>query len=87
MIPPARAEARRALGTQPRRIRSATPLSGFIAAHHDYNWQEAEDHFRLVWSAEVVHPNVHLLGLFYLLSLGRFDAALDEVAKAIARIR
>jgi tetratricopeptide (TPR) repeat protein len=31
-----------------------------------------------------VHPNVHLLSLFYLLSLGRFDAALDEAAKAIA---
>jgi len=84
MIPHARDEARKALERVPSHPLGHAVL-GIIAAHHDYNWQEADDQFRRVGSAEFVHPNVHLLSLFYLLSLGRFDAALDEVAKAIAQ--
>jgi tetratricopeptide (TPR) repeat protein len=84
MIPRARDEARQALDHAPSHPLGHAVL-GIIAAHHDYNWREAEDQFRLVGSAEFVHPNVHLLSLFYLLSLGRFNAALDEVAKAIAQ--
>jgi adenylate cyclase len=84
MIRRARDEARKALEYSPTHPLGHAVL-GVIAAHHDYNWQEAADQFRRVGSAEFVHPNVHLLSLFYLLSLGRFDAALDEVAKAIAQ--
>jgi TolB-like protein/cytochrome c-type biogenesis protein CcmH/NrfG len=83
MIPRARDEAHKALELAPSHPLAHAVL-GIIAAHHDYNWPEAEDQFRRVGASEFVHPNVHLLSLFYLLSLGRFDAALAEAAKAIA---
>ncbi|MBA2259709.1 MAG: hypothetical protein H0W18_12510, partial [Acidobacteria bacterium] len=85
MIPRARAEARQALDLVPSHPLAHAVL-GIIAAHHDYDWSEAADQFRRVRASELFpHPNVHLLSLFYLLSLGRFDAALDEVGKAIAQ--
>jgi tetratricopeptide (TPR) repeat protein len=83
MISRARDEARKALELAPSHPLGHAVL-GIIAAHHDYDWPEAEDQFRRVGASEFLHPNVHLLSLFYLLSLGRFDAALDEAAKAIA---
>jgi len=83
MIPRARDEARTALELSPSHPLGHAVL-GIIAAHHDHNWPEAEDQFRRAGTAEFVHPNVHLLSLFYLLSLGRFDAALAEVDQAIA---
>jgi tetratricopeptide (TPR) repeat protein len=84
MIPRARDEARKSLELAPSHPLGHAVL-GIIAVHHDYNWPEAEDQFRHVATAEFVHPNVHLLSLFYLLSLGRFDAALAEVDQAIAQ--
>jgi TolB-like protein/Tfp pilus assembly protein PilF len=84
MMSRARDEARQALNLVPSHPLAHAVL-GIVAAHHEYDWPTAEDHFGRVRASEFAHPNVHLLSVFYLLSLGRFDAALAEVTKAIAR--
>ena len=63
MISCARAlEAREGAGAAYRPIRSRTPYSESIAAHHDYDWQEAEEQFRQRRAPpKQAHPNVHFL--------------------------
>ena len=60
VMPRAREEAGKALALR-RRTRSRHAVLGIIAAHHDYDWSEAEARFACVEAAEFVHPNVHLL--------------------------
>jgi eukaryotic-like serine/threonine-protein kinase len=83
VIPPARAEARRALELFPGEP-AAHRVLGQIAALHDYDWKEAEEQFRRARASEAVHPGVRLAyGLFYLLPLGRFEEAIEEETQAI----
>jgi TolB-like protein/Flp pilus assembly protein TadD/predicted Ser/Thr protein kinase len=81
----ARSEARKALGLLPSES-TAHALLGVIAALHDYDWKEAEEQFRLARLSETVQPYVHdMYATYYLSSLGRFEEALQERAKAIAQ--
>ncbi len=85
MMPLARSEARKALELLPSEP-TAHALVGVIAALHDYDWKEAEEQFRLARASEALPPDVHdLYATFYLSSLGRFEEALAERAKAIAQ--
>ena len=84
MAPLARAEARKALELLPSEPMAHAVL-GAIAALHDYDWKEAEQHFKLVVSSEFLAPEIHdFYALFYLAPLGRFEEALQEREKAIA---
>lgn len=84
MMARARAEARKALELIPSHPMAHAVL-GIIAAQHDYDWTQAEKEFSVVRASPSVHPNVHLLSVFYLLSLGRPDEALRAVTEAIAQ--
>jgi serine/threonine-protein kinase len=85
MAPLARAEARRALDLLPSEPMAHAVL-GAVAALHDYDWTEAEEHSKLVRASESLAPEVHdFYALFYLSPLGRFDEAIQERAKAITQ--
>lgn len=85
MVPLARTEARKALELLPSEP-NAHALLGRIAGVYDYDWKEAEERFRLARASEHCPPDVHdLYALLYLVPLGRFEEALQELAKAIAQ--
>jgi serine/threonine protein kinase/Tfp pilus assembly protein PilF len=85
MAPLARAEARKALELVPSEPK-AHALLGAIAASHDYDWQEADEHFRLARASEPLPPEVHAMyAECFLVPLGRFEEAIQERAKAIAQ--
>jgi len=83
MMPRARFEARKALELIPSHPMAHAVL-GTIAALHDYDWQEAEQQFRLARASESLGPNGRMLALFYSVARGRFDEALKEMATVIA---
>jgi TolB-like protein/Tfp pilus assembly protein PilF len=85
MAPLARAEARKALELLPSKS-AAHALLGTVAAVHDYDWKEAEEQFRLARASGSLSLEVHdAYALFYLLPLGRFEEAIQELSKAIAQ--
>ncbi|MGQ0735875.1 MAG: protein kinase domain-containing protein [Acidobacteriota bacterium] len=85
MIPRARAEVLRALEIVPSHLMAHAVL-GAITALSDYQWQVAERHVLLARSSESLPPHGRFLcALGYLMAVGRFDEALDEMAKAIAQ--
>ncbi len=85
IVPPARAEARKALELLPYEP-IAHAVLGAIAAVHDYDWKEAEQQFRLARRSEFLPPDVHAWYAYcYLLPLGRFEEAIQECAKAVAQ--
>jgi tetratricopeptide (TPR) repeat protein len=85
MAPLARAEAWKALELLPSEP-TAHALLGAIAASYDYDWREAEEHFRLARACESLPPEVHgMYADLFLVPLGRFKEALQEWAKAIAQ--
>ncbi len=85
MVPLARAEARKALELLPSEPMAHAVL-GAIAASHDYDWKEAEEQFRLARVSESLPPDVHAwCALFYSLPMGRFEEAIQGLAKAIAQ--
>ena len=80
----ARAEAREALELVPSEPK-AHALLGAIAASH-YDWQDAEQQFKLARASESLPPEVHAMYADYFLApLGRFEEALHERAKALAQ--
>jgi serine/threonine protein kinase/tetratricopeptide (TPR) repeat protein len=83
MVGRARDEAQRALALVPAHLMAQAVL-GLIAGQHDYDWRQAADRFRSVLSSPQRPSSVNQLCAFYLISLGRFDAALDEIGLAIA---
>jgi TolB-like protein len=85
MAPLARAEGRKALELSP--VRAEThALLGAIAAVHDYDWNAAEEQFRLATASESLPPYVRFWYVGnYLLPLRRFEEATQEWAKAIAQ--
>jgi serine/threonine-protein kinase len=85
MAPLARAEARKALELLPSEPMAHAVL-GAVAALHDYDWKEAEEHSKLVRASESLPPEVQdFYALFYLLPLGRFEEAILERVKAIVQ--
>jgi len=85
MVPLARAEARKALELLPSKS-AAHALLGSIAAVHDYDWKEAEEQFRLARASQSLPTEVHdAYAMFYLMPLGRFEEAIQELAKTIAQ--
>jgi serine/threonine-protein kinase len=85
MAPLARAEARKALELLPSEP-MALALLGVIAAVHDYDWREAEQQFGLALKSESLPPAVRdAYAMYFLSSLGRYEEAIQERAKAIAQ--
>ena len=77
VIPLARAAVHEALRIEPS-LPEAHALRGVWAGGYDnYDWREAEQHWRVAMSGELVSCHVHFwYGHHYLLPLGRFDDAL-----------
>lgn len=85
VIPLARAEAWKALELLPSEP-IAHAVLGAIAAAHDYDWQEADEQFRLARASDSVPPSVHhMYAGSYLSPLGRFGEALQLMEKVIAQ--
>jgi TolB-like protein len=85
MIQFARAEARKALELLPSEPLAHAVL-GAIAALQDYDWKGASEHFKLAKASESLSPWVHnLYAGCYLSPLGRFEEALQQAEKVIAR--
>jgi TolB-like protein len=81
-MPEARAAARKALELQPSDP-IANAVLGVISALHDYDWKDAAERFRLVHASESVSPSSRLYEMFYLLTLGQFEDARQEISKAM----
>ena len=80
----ARVEAERALEVSPGEP-NAHRVLGTIAAH-DYDWKGAEEQFRLARASEPVPSHIRMsYALDYLLPLGRFEEASQEMSQAIAQ--
>jgi TolB-like protein/Tfp pilus assembly protein PilF len=85
MIQLARAEARKALELLPSEPLAHAVL-GAMAAVHDYDWQGSDEHFKLARASESLSPWVHnMYAACYLSPLGRFEEALQQAEKVIAR--
>jgi TolB-like protein/tRNA A-37 threonylcarbamoyl transferase component Bud32/Tfp pilus assembly protein PilF len=85
MVPLARVEARKAVELLPSGP-GAHSLLGVIAALHDYDWEEAGEHFGLAMASGSPPAEVRgAYALWYLMPLGRFEEAIAEGAKAIAQ--
>ena len=84
VIPLARAAVHEALRIEPS-LPEAHALRGVWAGGYDnYDWREAEQHWRVAMSGELVSCHVHFwYGHHYLLPLGRFHDALAQMKKGI----
>ena len=84
VIPLARAAVDEALRIEPS-LPEAHALRGVWASgYDDYDWHEAERHWRLALAREPVSSHVRLwYGNHYLAPLGRFQEALDAMAKGV----
>ena len=84
VIPLARAAVHEALRIEPS-LSEAHALRGVWAGGYDnYDWREAEQHWRVAMSGELVSCHVHFwYGHHYLLPLGRFHDALAEMKKGL----
>jgi eukaryotic-like serine/threonine-protein kinase len=81
----ARTEVRKALELFPCEHHACAVL-GAIAASHDYDWKEADQQFALARASERIPPEVRdLYATFYLLPLGKFEAAIGQETEAIAQ--
>jgi len=83
VMPQARAEAGRAL-----EISHSDPTAHavlcFVASTYDYDWGEAQRHYREATAADSLPPSARVLAAFaYLLPLGRFEEAMREIGTAI----
>jgi TolB-like protein/Tfp pilus assembly protein PilF len=84
-IPLARAEARKALDLLPSEP-IAHAVLGALAAVNDYDWNEADEQFKLARASGPIAPSVQqLYAGFYLSPLGQFEEALQHSEKVIAQ--
>jgi len=83
MMPPAREEARKALqfsAAEPR----AHAVLGSVAGLYDYDWKQAEEHFRRAMAAASIPPEVHgRYAVYYLMPLRPWEEAIEEIEKAL----
>lgn len=84
VIPLARAAVHEALRIEPS-LPEAHALRGVWASgYDDYDWNEAERHWRMAMAREPVSCHVRFwYGNHYLLPIGRFQDALDAMAKGL----
>jgi tetratricopeptide (TPR) repeat protein len=84
VIPLARAAVDEALRIDPC-LPEAHALRGVWAGGYDnYDWREAEQHWRVAMSGELASCHVHFwYGHHFLLPLGRFDDALAQMTKGL----
>jgi serine/threonine-protein kinase len=76
-LPLSRAQGRRALELDPS-LPDGNALLGAVAAMYDYDWKEAEKHFRLAMPPGAVAPHVYRYYAHYcLLPTGRTDEAVE----------
>ena len=80
--PPARAACLKALEIDPT-LADAQAMLGWIAAAYDYDWKEAGRLFRSAMASNTVSPVVHWLAGHYLLSIGDFKPAIQEMERAL----
>jgi eukaryotic-like serine/threonine-protein kinase len=80
--PPARAACLKALAIDPS-LPDALAMLGWIAAAYDYDWKEAERLFQSAMAANPVSPTVHWMAGHYLLSIGHFKPAIQEIERAL----
>jgi serine/threonine-protein kinase len=77
-MPLMREEARKALKIDPS-LPEAQAMLGIVAGVYDYDWKEAEQHFRLALAQDPVPLRVrHWYGYFYLLPVGRTDESVVQ---------
>ena len=83
-IPLARAAVHEALRIEPSLSEAHALLGVWTGGFDNYDWAEAERHWRVAMSGEVVSCHVHLwYGNHHLMPLGRFDEALAEMKKGL----
>ena len=85
VIPLARAAVDEALRIEPS-LPEAHALRGcWASGHDDYDWHAAERHWRVAMAREPVASHIRLwYGNHYLAPIGRFQEALDAIAKGVA---
>jgi serine/threonine-protein kinase len=82
-MPLVRAQAGKALELDPS-LPDAHAMLGVVAAVFDYDWKEAERHFRMALSRDAVPPTVHLCyASFFLMPTGRLAEAMQEYDQAV----
>ena len=84
VIPLARAAVDEALRIEPS-LPEAHALRGvWLTGYDDYDWHESERHWRVALAREPVASHVRLwYGNHYLAAIGRFQEALDAIAKGV----
>ncbi|MBV8201807.1 MAG: hypothetical protein JOZ15_14385, partial [Acidobacteria bacterium] len=80
-MPRAKAAARRALEIDPE-LADAHACLGFVKAHYDWDWAGAEADFQRSLALDPGRATTHQWYSHYLLSVRRFDAAMDEARRA-----
>ena len=84
VIPLARAAVHEALRIDPSMPEAHALLGAWTGGYDDYDWHRAEQHWRLALAREPVSSHVRFwYGNHYLLPLGRFQEALDAMAKGL----
>jgi serine/threonine-protein kinase len=84
VIPLARAAVHKALRIDPSLSEPHALLGAWAGGYDNYDWNEAEQHWRLALAREPVPSHIRLwYGNHYLLPLGRFREALDAMAKGV----
>jgi serine/threonine-protein kinase len=82
-MPAARVHAQKALELSPADARAHAVLCA-VACLYDYDWGEAGKHFQLALAAEPVPSEVRArCSLNYLLPLGRTQAAIEQIERAL----
>jgi eukaryotic-like serine/threonine-protein kinase len=84
VIPLARSAVHEALRIEPSLSEAHALLGVWAGGYDDYDWHEAEQHWRVAMAREPV--SCHVLfwyGNHYLLPIGRFQDALDAMAKGL----
>jgi serine/threonine-protein kinase len=85
VIPLGRAAVHEALRIDPSMPEAHAILGAWTGGYDDYDWHRAEQHWRLALAREPVSHHLWLwYGNHYLLPLGRFQDALDAMAKGVA---
>ncbi len=88
VIPLARAAVHEALRIEPSMAEAHALLGVWVGGYDNYDWREAERHWRVAMSGELVSCHVHFwYGNHYLMPLGRFHEALAEMKRGSRGIR
>ena len=84
VIPLARAAVHEALRIDSSLVEPHAMLGVWTGGYDDYDWHRADQYWRVALARERVPSHVHLwYGNHYLLPLGRFQEAVDAIAKGL----